>query len=169
MITIVIKEPGKNAYSKEIEDELKEYQKILGGYLEVIYFDDKQVLLCNEEGKLKGLKPNLLFPDGYGNFSEVIVGTIIVVGEADEDFRSLLPEEVDKAIKCLNDYGKRLNDLEIRGEYVNGIGIQHPHNPPLDLFPRNNKIHTIRCSNGFIITSEEDGIIDFVDDIMVGE
>ncbi len=30
MITIVVKEPGKEAYSKEIEDNLEEYQKIVG-------------------------------------------------------------------------------------------------------------------------------------------
>ena len=32
MITIVIKEPGKAPYSKEIEDDLEVYHQILGGY-----------------------------------------------------------------------------------------------------------------------------------------
>lgn len=98
MITIVIKAPGKEAYSKEIEDELEVYHQILGGYFEAIGFDKNQILLCDDEGKLKDLEPNLLVP------GDVIVGTVIVVGTEGEEFRSLTPEEVTKAIKRLNDY-----------------------------------------------------------------
>lgn len=96
MITIVIKEPGKKAYSKEIEDELSEYQKILGGYLETVNFGYKQVLLCDEEGKLKGKAANLDVP------LDVIVGTVIVVGTEGENFRSLNKFEVEKVISKLN-------------------------------------------------------------------
>lgn len=98
MITVVIKEPGKKAYSKEIEDDLEVYQNILGGYLETAGFDKNQILLCDEEGKLKGYEPNLLVP------GDVIVGTVIVVGTEREEFRSLTPEEKNKAIKRLNNY-----------------------------------------------------------------
>lgn len=98
MITVVIKEPGKEAYSKEIEDDLEVYQNILGGYLEAVGFDKRQVLLCDEEGKFKGYEPNLLVP------GDVIVGTVIIVGTEGEEFRSLTPEEISKAIKKLNNY-----------------------------------------------------------------
>lgn len=98
MITVVIKKPGQEAYSKEIENELGEYHIIIGGYLETVGFDKNQVLLCDEEGKLKGYEPNLLVP------GDIIVGTVIVVGTEGEEFRSLTPEEVSKAIKRLNDY-----------------------------------------------------------------
>ena len=98
MITIIVKEPGKKAYSKEIEDELEEYQKILGGYLEAVGWDDNQILLCNERGKLKGLEPNLLVP------GDIIVGNVIVVGTESEEFRSLTEFEVKQAIKRLNGY-----------------------------------------------------------------
>lgn len=79
-------------------DELKEYQDIVKGYIEWISFDKNQILLCNEEGKLKDMEPNLLVP------GDVIVGPVIVVGTEGEEFRSLTPEEVTKAIKRLNDY-----------------------------------------------------------------
>lgn len=98
MRTIVIKEPGKEAYSKKIMDELGEYHLIIGGTLESVSFDKNQILLCDDEGKLKGLEPNLLVP------GDVIVGPVIVVGTEGEEFRSLTPEEVTKAIKRLNAY-----------------------------------------------------------------
>ncbi len=98
MITIVVKEPGKEAYSKEIEDNLEEYQKIVGGYIETVPFDIKQVLVCNEEGKLEELESNLLVP------GDLIVGTVIVVGTTGAEFRSLLPTEIEKAIERLNGY-----------------------------------------------------------------
>lgn len=98
MITIVVKEPHKMAYSKDVEDDLKEYQKILGGYLEFIGFDERQVLLCNELGKLIGLEDNLLVP------GDTIVGNVIIVGTDGEEFRSLTSEEVSKAINRLNNY-----------------------------------------------------------------
>ncbi len=69
MITIVIKEPGKSPYSKEIEDDLEVYHQILGGYFEAVGFDKNQIILCDEEGNLKDLEPNLLVP------GDVIVGT----------------------------------------------------------------------------------------------
>ncbi len=98
MITIVIKEPGKAPYSKEIEDDLEVYHQILGGYFEAVEFDKNQILLCDEEGKLKDLEPNLLVP------GDVIVGTVIVVGTEGEEFRSLTPEEIPIVIKQLNYY-----------------------------------------------------------------
>ena len=96
MITIIVKEPYKKAYSKEIEDELEEYQQILGGYLETVSFGYRQVLVCDEEGKLKNKTPNVVIP------GDTIVGTVIVVGTAGENLRSLNEFEVKKAIAKLN-------------------------------------------------------------------
>lgn len=42
---------------------------ILGGYFEAVGFDKNQIILCDEEGNLKDLEPNLLVP------GDVIVGT----------------------------------------------------------------------------------------------
>lgn len=37
---------------------LKELQEIVGGYIQVIYLPDNQVMVINEEGKLDGLEYN---------------------------------------------------------------------------------------------------------------
>ena len=51
MITIVIKEPGKSPYSKEIEDDLEVYHQILGGYFEAVGFDKNQILVVTISGR----------------------------------------------------------------------------------------------------------------------
>lgn len=106
-LNVVIKEPGKEPFIKEIEDDLTTYQEILGGMMEMVPFEKGQVLLCNEEGKLKGLEPNLILPSG-----EIIVGTAIIVGTDEEEFRSLTDEEAKEAILWLPIMGIRQTTID---------------------------------------------------------
>ncbi len=99
-LNVVIKEPGKDPFVKEIENDLTTYQEILGGMMEMVPFEKGQVLLCNEEGKLKGLEPNLILPSG-----DIIVGTVIIIGTDGEDFRSLTDEEAKEVILWLQIIG----------------------------------------------------------------
>ena len=39
------------------EFRLEEMQKMVGGIIEIVYFDDNTVMVINEEGKLLGLPP----------------------------------------------------------------------------------------------------------------
>ena len=53
---ILIVEPHKQPYCKDISGTLEELQAIVGGYIQAIYpFDEPIALVCNEEGKLIGL------------------------------------------------------------------------------------------------------------------
>jgi len=45
-------------------------------------------MICNEEGKIKGLKPNFKM----GN--DIVVGSVLFVGRGGEDFRELTDEEI---------------------------------------------------------------------------
>lgn len=48
----------------EIEDTLESLQKMVGGYIEVVYpFDDPVGLIVNEEGKILKLPPNRVLQD----------------------------------------------------------------------------------------------------------
>lgn len=52
---ILVIEPLKPPYSKDICGSLEEMKAIVGGYIQAIYpFDDPIALVCNEEGKLIG-------------------------------------------------------------------------------------------------------------------
>lgn len=76
-------EPGKPAYETEIENTLEAEQEAVGGYIEVLPLDNEKLLICNEEGKLNGMRGNRRI----GN--EVIVGPFFIVGEDGDEFRSL--------------------------------------------------------------------------------
>ncbi len=106
-LNVVIKDPGKEPFIKRIEDDLTTYQEILGGMMEMVPFEKGQVLLCNDEGKLKGLEPNLILPSG-----EIIVGTAIIVGTDGEEFRSLTDEEAEEAMLWLQIIGIRQTTID---------------------------------------------------------
>ncbi len=89
-LTVVMVEPHKAPYVTKIEDELSSLQKAVGGYIETVYNGDGTIIICNEEGKLKGLEGNRRIRDG----ASVIAGTFFVVGDDGENFRSLTESEV---------------------------------------------------------------------------
>lgn len=96
-LKIVVKEPLMPPTVKEVESGLENFQDIVGGYIESISFGNYYLTL-NEEGKLKGLKPNLKFP------GDVVVGTVYVI-KVDEDGyeEGLTDEEVSEVISMLEE------------------------------------------------------------------
>ena len=90
---ILFKEPNKEFKTKEIENDLKTLQQLVGGYIEVIPYRDNIVIVLDEEGKLKGKEPNICFPN------DILVGNCIFVGTKDEDCVSLTDEQRDMIIK----------------------------------------------------------------------
>ena len=87
LLRVVYVEPGKPAYTAQLENSLRAMQRAVEGNIEVVCNGDGTLIVCNEEGKLQGLPPNRRVGRG------VIVGSFFVAGEAGEDFRSLTEEE----------------------------------------------------------------------------
>lgn len=58
MIKILVIEPNKKPYVKEINNELKAFQSIVDGYIQTIALIKDSILVCNEEGKIRDLQPN---------------------------------------------------------------------------------------------------------------
>lgn len=89
-MTVLVVEPGREPYSKRISKSLSALKEEVGGRIEVIYpFDDPVALICNEEGKLLGLKPNRGLRDERGYVYDIIAGTFLVAGLTENDFTSL--------------------------------------------------------------------------------
>ena len=82
-IWAIIKRPGEQPEERLIPNELREYQRRVGGYVEAVGLDGGAVLLCNEEGKLRGMPHNVTLPGG-----EEIVGTAVIVGMDGDEFVS---------------------------------------------------------------------------------
>ena len=61
---VLVVEPEKEPYVKEISSGLSSLQKEVGGFIEAVYpFEDPVAIICNEEGKLEGLPLNRALRD----------------------------------------------------------------------------------------------------------
>ena len=56
--------------------KLEELQRMVGGYIEVVYLSDKKMLVVNEEGRIHGLESNLR-ASVYAN--QIIVGNVVLL------------------------------------------------------------------------------------------
>lgn len=96
-ITVLVLEPGKEPYVKDIDNTLSSLQKEVGGYIQAVYpYEDPVALIVNEEGKLTGLPYNRPLTDEDGHIYDVIVGNCLVVGLTEDNFGSLSQELIDK-------------------------------------------------------------------------
>ena len=73
---ILVFEPMKKPYVKDIKDNIHAMQEIVGGSIEPIYFEPKQdaICWCNDEFLLNGSKPNRI----VGN--TLVHGTFYISG-----------------------------------------------------------------------------------------
>ena len=99
-IRILLKRVGKKPLVKVINNTLEEKQKLVGGLIEVVDFDDNNLLICNEEGKVANLKPNLGFDLDY------IAGDCFLIGDDSKNntFKSIDLKEIKPLKKVLSDY-----------------------------------------------------------------
>ena len=90
---ILVCEPGKHPYVKDIEHTLENLQKEVGGYIQALYpFEEEVAVVCNEEGLfIEGLEWNRTV-EKYGP----IKGTFLVCGLGFEDFTGLTDEQIEK-------------------------------------------------------------------------
>ena len=96
-MTVLVVEPMKEPYVKEIDPGLHALQAEVGGDIGATYpFSDPVALVCNDEGKLIGLDLNRGLRDENGEIYDIMAGTFLVVGLGEEDFTSLSPELVQK-------------------------------------------------------------------------
>lgn len=96
-INIIMLEPGKKAYLKEIDNTLESLQKEVKGYIEAIYsFEEEVCLVCNEEGKMNGMELNRAIYGEHGLIVDIIAGPAFLCGCSGEDFSSLNEKQVQK-------------------------------------------------------------------------
>ena len=96
-MTVLVVEPMKKPYVKEIDPGLHSLQAEVGGDIATAYpFSDPVGLVCNDEGKLIGLELNRGLRDEHGEIYDIMAGTFLVVGLSEDSFTSLTPEQVQK-------------------------------------------------------------------------
>ena len=90
-IKVIIKEPGQPMREALIKNELDEFQKLVGGYIETIWpIKNKNIVaVLNDSGKKLGLLPNFKLR------SDIIVGTVVFTkSNNDGEFVSLNKNDI---------------------------------------------------------------------------
>lgn len=107
-LKVIFKEVGKDPVVMEIDDTLEAKQKLVGGLIEIVPYKDDLLLICNEEGKITNLKPNLQFDYDY------IAGNCFVVGDDYENsgFKSIEDSQIEDIKKDLEDRSIVLEEIE---------------------------------------------------------
>ena len=96
-LRVLIVEPGRAPYEKEIPSGLAAMQNIVGGLIQALYpFEEPVALICNDEGKLLGLPMNRALRESRtGKPYDIVCGTFLLCGAPpnEEDFTSLTDEQ----------------------------------------------------------------------------
>lgn len=96
-ITVLVVEPQKEPYKKEITNDLASLQKEVGGYIQAVYpFDEPAAIICNDEGKLNGAELNRALRDDEGHIYDIVAGTFLIAGLSEDNFSSLSKEHIEK-------------------------------------------------------------------------
>ena len=85
---VIYKAPGCAPEPRDIPNTLEELQATVGGYIETVTIASDAVIICNEEGRLRGMPHNVKF------LGVDFVGPILIAGVSDEDFTDLPPEQM---------------------------------------------------------------------------
>ena len=95
-LSVLVVEPQKKPYAKEIGGDLKSLQHEVGGYIQAVYpFREPVALICDDEGKLSGKALNRALRDEEGKIYDVVAGTFLITGLGEENFISLTPEQME--------------------------------------------------------------------------
>ena len=96
-MTVLVIEPEKKPYVKDISSGLASLQKEVGGYIQAVYpFDDPVAIICNEEGKLNRLPLNRALYTEDGEMFDIACGNIMICGLGEDNFASLQGELLEK-------------------------------------------------------------------------
>jgi hypothetical protein len=91
-IQVLVVPVDQKPYLKVIPNTLEALQEIVGGYIELVKTSEGYNMICNEEGKLIDLTPNIYIHNRMDN----ICGTFFVCNNDDEgEFTDILKEEAE--------------------------------------------------------------------------
>ena len=99
-IRVLMVEPGKKAYEKEIGTSLEDmYHALDCELIETFYpfdYEDFTVIVCDDEGKLNGSKPNRAIYGEDGKMIDIICGKFFICDCSTDNFKSLPDNMMEK-------------------------------------------------------------------------
>ena len=98
-IKVVLLEPSKLARPVEIDASLEGMQKTVGGLIEPFYpFEEEVCIVCNEEGKINGMRPNRSVKNDEGIMVDFIFGPAFICDCRGESLDSLSDEQIKQGL-----------------------------------------------------------------------
>lgn len=97
-IRVVYCEPGRLARTIAIGTELDDLQRAVGGSLIEPYypFEEEVCIVCNDEGKFNGMRPNRAVRNEDGRIEDIIFGPFFICDCSTENFGSLSDEQLQR-------------------------------------------------------------------------
>ena len=96
-IRVVYCEPGRLARTIEIGTELADLQRAVSGLIEPYYpFEEPVCIVCNDEGKFNGMRPNRAVRNEDGRIEDIIFGPFFICDCSTENFGSLTEEQLKR-------------------------------------------------------------------------
>jgi len=97
-IKVLMVEPGKKAYEKEIGTSLEEmYAALDCDCIQTFYpYEDLVVIVCDDEGKINGGRPNRAIYGEDGKMMDVICGKFFIADCSTSSFKSLPDDMMEK-------------------------------------------------------------------------
>lgn len=115
-IKVVLLEPYKLARTVEINASLEGMQSVVGGLIEPFYpFEEQVCIVCNEESKINGMRPNRSVKNEDGVMVDFICGPAFICDCRGESLDSLSDEQIDRYSKMFRypEHLVKLNDTLI--------------------------------------------------------
>lgn len=114
---VLMVEPGKKAYVKEIGTTLNDmYAALDCDCIQAVYpYDDLVAIVCDDEDKLKQSKPNRVIRDSEGRVADIICGKFFISDCSTQNFRSL-PDDMMQKYKEQFLLPERF--MRFNGEYI---------------------------------------------------
>lgn len=101
-IKVLFAHPDRDPEVREIENDLKPMQELVEGLIECVPLGNGDIIICNEEGLIHGMKPNFALANGTA-----IVGPAFFCKEEGEDFASLPQDAIEYYTNFLLKGGNR--------------------------------------------------------------
>ena len=97
-ISVLLVNPGEAPKMVEIDDTLEAMQNIVGGMIEqYMPFEDDVAIICNDEGKMRGMPLNRGICNEDGTLMDIIAGPFFIAYAPVESERFLsMPKELEE-------------------------------------------------------------------------
>lgn len=125
---VIIIYPNGAMEIRNKQDSLEFYQEIVEGPIEIVRCFDNNVMVINDEGKIRGLKRNVLATLYYNNPFDEIVGTVVIDKEDGPDLVGLTGTEAAMTafgIATMFTTWDFLNGVGMEDDSLNGLEMEH--------------------------------------------